>query len=49
MWHIPHLVLQVAPKEKIAHRQVRIKRGPRRITLFIHHAVGQEISPEDIE
>ena len=37
MWHIPNLMLQVAPKKKIAHRQVRRTRGPRPITPFTHH------------
>ena len=36
MWHIPNLMLKVAPKKKIAHRQVRRARGPRPITPFKH-------------
>ena len=38
MWHIPNLMLQVAPKKKIAHRQVRRTRGPRPITPFTHQS-----------
>ena len=45
MWHIPNLMLQVAPKKKIAHRQVRRTRGPRPITTFTHQS-ARKLSPK---
>ena len=46
IWHIPNLILQVAPKKKIAHRQVRERGGQGQSPVY--SSVGQEIAPEDI-
>ena len=48
MWHIPNLMLQVAPKKKNRTPSGQENEGAK-VNQSVYSSVGQEIAPEDIQ